>query len=38
MRVGFSRLLDRRLIQSFNPRDLDIRNTPPTFSLVSEAV
>jgi hypothetical protein len=31
MRVGFSRLLDRRLIQPSDPRDLNARDTPPDF-------
>jgi hypothetical protein len=37
MAVAFSRLLDRRLIESFNQRDLNTRNTRPAFSLPSEA-
>jgi hypothetical protein len=36
--VACMRLLDRRLIQPFNPRDLNTRNTRSDFSLLSEAV
>jgi hypothetical protein len=31
--VAFSRLLDRPLIQAFNPRDLNTINTQPVLSL-----
>ena len=32
MAVAFSRLLDRRLTQPFNPHDLDTRDTRPDLS------
>jgi hypothetical protein len=32
--VAFSRLLDRRLIESFNERNLNTRNTRPAFILL----